>query len=118
MFLSKSKEKSGLDYIYIEMTRTYLGGLSDILEAEDLMRYQESPYLISEGYRNALCLLLSLKTEASTYLVKKYEEQFVDLLRPVYLKYNLYRYSQSERRGILEACVHCIEKSRKLVNGK
>lgn len=116
MFISKKHNISNIEHIYTDMTRTYLCSLKGILSIEDLGKYNESTYLISEGYRNALCLVLGLETEASTLLVKKYEKQFVEVLRPVYFKYNLCQYTMGKRKGILEACIHCIEKSRKLVD--
>lgn len=118
MFISRSKNVSGLEHVYTDMTRTYLKGLNSILSEEDLVKFKESTYLISEGYRNALCLALHLDTEASTYLVRKYEGQFVDILKPVCRKYDLYKLTKEKQKGLLEACMHCIEKSRKLVDSK
>lgn len=116
MYISKKHNIYNIVDIYTDMTRTFLNNLTNVLDEEDLSKYKESTYLISEGYRNSLCILLDLETEASTYLVKKYENKFVNILKPVYNRYNLGQYSMSERKGILEACIHCIEKSRKLVN--
>lgn len=116
MFISKKHNINNVECIYIDMTRTYLNSLKNVLSSEDLDKYNASTYLISEGYRNALCLLFRLETEASTYTVRKYEDKFVEVLRPVYFKYNLNQYSKDKLRGILEACIHCIEKSRKLVD--
>ena len=90
MFISKKHNINNIEHIYTDMTKTYLCSLKSVLSAEDLVKYSESTYLISEGYRNALCLVFELETEASTFLVKKYEEQFVEILKPVYLKYNLF----------------------------
>lgn len=116
MFISKKHSISEVENIYKDLTRTYLNGLANVLSSDDLCRYNESTYLISEGYRHSLCLLFSLETETSTFLVKKYEEQFVSTLIPIYNRYNLSRLTVEAKRGILEACIHCIEKSRKLVD--
>ena len=116
MFISKKHNIKNVEHIYTDMTRTYLNSIQEVVDKNDLQKFNNSTYLISEGYRHSLCLLLGLETEASTYLVKKYESKFVDVLRPVYNKYNLCQYSMEKRKGILEACIHCIEKSRKLVD--
>lgn len=116
MFISKKHSIKNIEHIYTDMTRTYLSSIKEVVDKNDLQKFNNSTYLISEGYRHSLCLLLGLETEASTCLVKKYENRFVDVLRPVYNKYSLYKYSMEKRKGILEACIHCIEKSRKLVD--
>ena len=121
MFLSLVKKKNNIvdiKSIYTELTRTYLDCLNDVLEPDDLLLFKNSTYLISEGYRNSLCLLLDLETEASTSVVRKYEDKLVAILRPVYEKYNLDSFSRSKKQGLLEACIHCIEKSRRLVEEK
>lgn len=112
------KRVDNIEDIYTDLTKTYLSSLSSVLSTEDLSRYNESTYLISEGYRNILCILFDLETETSTYFVKKYEEQLEIILRPICDKYNISKYTKEQRQGILEACIHCIEKSRKLVDNR
>lgn len=116
MFISKKHSISNIENIYKDLTREYLKGVSGVLSSEDLVKYKSSTYLLSEGYRNALCILFDLKTEASVYLVRKYERQFVNILKPIYNKYNIGSFSVEMRIGLLEACIHCIEMSRKLVD--
>lgn len=116
MFISKKHKIDNIEDIFIDMTRTYLNSITEVVSSEDLSKYNESTYLISEGYRYSLCLLFELETEASTYLVEKYGKQFANILKPIYNKYELYKYDSEKKKGILEACIHCIEKSRKLVD--
>lgn len=116
MFISKKHSISDIEGIYTDMTRAYLESINKVVCEEDLNKYKESTYLISEGYRHSLCLLLGLETKASVDIVKKYEKQFVNVLRPVYDKYNIYKYNDDSKKGILEACIHCIEKSRRMVD--
>lgn len=118
MFISKKHKIENVENIYKDLTLTFLSNIISVLSEDDLITYRLSTYLLSEGYRNALCLLFGLQTEASSYLVEKYENNFVDILKPVYNKYNIGSFSEDKKKGLLEACIHCIEKSRKLVDSK
>ena len=116
MFISKNNNIKDIEEIYTAITRLYLDSLVTVLDKDDLEKFKNNSYLISEGYRNSLCLALGLDSEASTQVVKKYENEFKAILLPVCEKYKLRRLDAGKRKGVLESCVHCIEKSRKLVS--
>lgn len=116
MFISKKHKVKDIEIIYKDLTRTYLNSIKDIVSDDDLPKFKESTYLISEGYRTAMCLALNLDTEASTSVIKRYELKFKDVLLPLCKKYKLDTLSSEQKKGLLETCVHCIEMSRKLVN--
>lgn len=116
MFISKKHQVKDIEVIYTDLTRTYLDSIKKVVSEEDLYKFQGSCFLISEGYRYSMCLALGLDSEPASEVVKKYSSEFKNILEPLCLKYNLNRLSDDTKRGILEACVHCIEKSRKLVS--
>lgn len=104
VLIRKNKDK-----VYIELTREYLRSL-------DGMGYlNSSPYLIAESYRAVLCRLLDLETESSNYITDKYIDELVKRLEPVARKYKLASLNREQKQGVLEACIHCIEKTRKVV---
>lgn len=116
MFISKKHQVKDIEVIYKDLTRTYLNSIKEVVSVDDLPKFKESTYLISEGYRTAMCLALNLDTETSTSIVKKYELGFKEVLLPLCKKYKLDKLSSEQKKGLLEACVHCIEMSRKLVS--
>ena len=116
MFISRKLSMENIVDIYTDMTRTYLRSIKDVVSDTDLKKFNNSTFLITEGYRHSLCVLFQLETEASLALAKKYESAFVEVLRPVYDKYNLEKLSSEKKKGLLEACIHCIEMTRKVVS--
>lgn len=116
MFISRKHQIKDIETIYTDLTRTYLDSIKKVVSEDDLCKFQGSYYTISEGYRYYMCLVLGLDSEPSSLVVSKYSEGFKNILKPLCIKYNLDKLSEDKKKGILEACVHCIEKSRKLVS--
>lgn len=68
---------------------------------------------ISELLRHSMCRLLGLSSNGCTYKIEKYSNTVVESLSDIIKKYNLDEMSDEYKKGLLEACVHCMELSRK-----
>lgn len=68
---------------------------------------------ISEILRYSICVLLGLETKGYLPDIEKASISVCNLLQPLIKKYSLDTKSLSYRMGFLEACVHCLEMSRK-----
>lgn len=116
MIIHKKHSDLEVNEICIDLTRTYLNSIElVVVDKNDLSKFRGSSFVIAEGYRHALCVLLGLETEATLRVAKLYESEFVAQLKPIYDKYNLDKLTKKQRSGLLEACIHGMEKSRKLV---
>ncbi len=71
---------------------------------------------ISELYRHSMCVVLELESELSThYDLKDYEQGVVKTLKPIVKRYGFLEKEKGYRQGVLEACVHGVEFTRKVV---
>lgn len=68
---------------------------------------------ISELLRYTLCKLLSLDTKGATSFIELYYSRCSNALKGVLNEHSLFGTNTRVKRGILEACVHCLEMSRK-----
>lgn len=68
---------------------------------------------ISELLRHSMCRLLGLSSNGYTCKIEKYSDIVVESLSDVIKKYNLNEMTDEYKKGLLEACVHCMEMSRK-----
>ncbi len=112
MFILPKKQvaSDGLAFVK-EATRTYFAHLKQL--GVDFTGVE-----ISELYRHSMCVVLGLESELNThYDLKDYEQGVVKALKPVVKKYNLLSKDKGFKQGILEACVHGIEFTRKKVVG-
>lgn len=71
---------------------------------------------ISELLRYSICSLLDLESTSNNSYIKSLSKNCISHLSPLVEKYNLRDKSVEYRMGFLEACVHCIEFSRKKIN--
>ena len=67
---------------------------------------------VSEIFRHSMCKLLGLNSQSSTELVGEVADIVISRLRPLVSRYNLSA-DIEYRQGVLEACVHTMEMSRK-----
>ena len=70
---------------------------------------------ISELLRYSMCILLNLPTQGSSRCIVEYGKYIVNYIRPEIDRLGLVNLAEDKRQGLLEACVHCVEMSRKLV---
>lgn len=68
---------------------------------------------VSELFRYSMCRLLGLKSMYATKRVEEMSKIVVNSIKPLCVRYDFDNYSEVEKQGILEACVHCMEMSRK-----
>lgn len=70
---------------------------------------------VSELLRCSICRLFELETKGYTKRIEDLSEGVVASLDKVARRYNLFAKSKDYKMGLLEACVHCMEMSRKEV---
>ena len=70
---------------------------------------------ISELLRYSLCRLLGLKAKGYSSKICSLSDIVVDSLSGLFNNYNISDLTNEYKSGLLEACVHCMEMSRKQV---
>lgn len=72
-----------------------------------------SGFEVSDLLRFSICNLLGLQSNGQTENVRKYTMGVVEAIYPIVYKFDLQNKSLEYKQGILEACVHSMEMSRK-----
>lgn len=106
MFLIKSKKKEVEKEVYntiVEKYFEYVREYNDTLGAYDM----------SELLRYSLCKYLGLESKGSKQNIELESDRCINFLRGTLDSLGLIDKSKEYKSGILEACVHCIELSRK-----
>jgi hypothetical protein len=107
-FIKKSKQDINFKIVN-EIVTLYL----DYLESLNIpMTYKD----ISELFRYSICSVLDLSSSFISVKVKELTKGVVNTIKPTIIKYNINNKSIEYKQGFLEACVHCIEMSRKKVD--
>lgn len=70
---------------------------------------------VSELLRYSVCKLLKLQSKGYNNRIEETSKLVVNSLSGVVSRYNIDTMSDEYKTGILEACVHCMEMSRKKV---
>lgn len=108
LFIKKSKENVNETCIN-EIVFTYFS----YLKSNTTLRATICGEEISELMRFSICILLGLETKGYSAGLEELSKSVCNILRPVINKYNIESKSYEYRQGLLEACVHCMEMSRK-----
>lgn len=106
MFLIKAKKSNVTQEVYKDIVDSYLSYVSE-------KKGNLSGYHIVELLRYSLCKYMGLETKGSSENVEKYSDECINHLKPVFNKHSILDKSVDYKKGILEACIHCIEMSRK-----
>jgi hypothetical protein len=107
-FIKKSKEDVNETCIN-EIVFTYFS----YLKSDSMLRTTICGEEISELLRYSICVILKLETKGYSARLEELSKSVCNILRPVINKYNIESKSHEYRQGLLEACVHCMEMSRK-----
>lgn len=70
---------------------------------------------ISELLRYSLCVSLGLETKGFNTFIEDFSKGYVKLLRKELKQKGVLNQTDEYKKGFLEACIHCIEFSRKKV---
>lgn len=105
LFIKKSKLDVNMELVD-KIVKTYF----DIVKSSGL---DLSGSEISELLRFTLCRCLSLNTKGYSLKVEKCSEIVYNKLNELLSRYDINKLDISKRQGLLEACVHCLEMSRK-----
>ena len=105
MFLIQKKNKP-YEVIYKDVLNAYFKYLRN-------NNLSLSPKGMSEMLRYSLCEVLSLDTIYADIYIKNNSYIFIQQLKRIMNTHNVLNKSKEYRQGLLEACVHCIEMSRK-----
>lgn len=92
--------------VYIGIVRKYLSWVVKYYPNAD-------EKFISELLRYSLCVLLKLESKSSNGVVTEVAEDCIKHLRHDIKRTNILTKSLESRQAFLEACVHCIEFTRK-----
>ncbi len=104
----KVKKGYQTDVIYKDIVSSYLSYMKETMPNIE-------PHALSELLRYAMCLLLGLESKGYDSFIEHAVSGVVVELEPVIDKYGLEYATDEYKRGILEACVHCIEIPIKMV---
>ena len=63
-----------------------------------------------------MCLVLNLQTKGYSTRIEIIANSYVKELKPLFKGYNIENRTIEYKQGVLEACVHCMEMSRKRAN--
>ena len=107
MFLIK-KQNISTD-CYKDVVRTYLSYITE--------KYPNlSETAIAELLRHSVCKSLGLESKGYDKFIESNVDSCVKIIRPIFKKYNVLNQDIGYKRGMLEACMHCIEFARKKVH--
>ena len=106
MFLRNKRNKE-YEKIYKKIMIIYFNYLHSI---NDLHLTSKG---MSELLRYSLCNVLNLKSIYSDVYIESLSEGLESKLQNIISNYNILDKPMEYRQGLLEACVHCIEFSRK-----
>ena len=107
MMFFKKKINENYKNIYKEIMEVYFDYLNN------LDNFCLEPKGISELLRYSLCNVMNLETMYVDTEIKDLSNDLGNKFNSIVNKYNINNNSLDYRRGLLEACVHCIEFSRK-----
>lgn len=107
MFITKKKPNIDMAIIdeLVHSYLSYIKGLGEEFTCSE----------ISELFRYSMCRALSLETKGYSERIERIGVGTCNRLWSVLDKYNIFNQSEDFRKGLLEACVHCMEMSRKRV---
>ena len=108
IFIKKTKEDINMKFVD-EVVRAYFS----CLKSKDFVL---SASEISELLRHSMCKLLSLESKGASSKIENYSKFIVNSLCGILKSYNIDEMSDDYKKGLLEACVHCMEMSRKKAN--
>lgn len=109
IFIKKPKENIDMKLVD-DLVRAYFSYLKNLNEP---LNYIE----ISELLRYSICQVLNLPTKGYSETIDKLSHNLQINLKSILDSYNLGNVSDDYKKGLLEACVHCMEMSRKRVLG-
>ena len=111
MFLLKTKPKNLVEReVYDGVMREYFKYLKSLTIRLD---YQE----MSELLRHSVCLALDLQSRGTTTKLQVMSSVLSERLKKV-MPRGIESKSTEYKQGVLEACVHCIEMTRRRVDGQ
>lgn len=94
---------------YKEVVRVYLKYI--------LKEYPSlSETAIAELLRHSVCISLNLESKGYDSFIESITDDCVKVIKPIFKRFNVLLQSDEYKRGMLEACMHCIELSRKKVH--
>lgn len=103
VLIRRVREDVNFDFVN-ECVRTYLRQIRGVA-----LTYSE----VSELLRHSICVLFDLESRPINERMEQLSKIVVNVLKPVVEKYNMTGKSENYYQGLLEACVHCMELSRK-----
>ena len=85
----------------------------NFIKSDEYIKTNLKGFEISELLRYTICRMFSLETIGNSVELEELSKAVRNILRPVADKYQLWGRSIEYHKGLLEACVHCMEMSRK-----
>lgn len=70
---------------------------------------------ISELLRYSMCRMLGLQSKGYSRKIEETSKIIINSLSDLFKSYNINEMTNEYKSGLLEACVHCMEMSRKQV---
>lgn len=108
MMVIKSKKAQIEKEIYTNIVESYL----TYLKSDDYLRTTLSAYEVSELLRYSLCDYFNLESKGASIKIENLSECIKQVFRGIQNMDNLLNKSEDYRKGVLEACIHCLEMSR------
>lgn len=105
MFFKKSKEDVNMKLVDL-IVKSYFACLRS---NNIILNYSE----ISELLRHSMCKLLGLSSNGYSCKIENYSDIVVNHLVNETKTFNISEMTNDYKKGLLEACVHCMEMSRK-----
>jgi hypothetical protein len=110
MFVKKPKHDISLKAVD-EVVHSYFTYLS---ECKVPLTYMD----ISELLRYSVCVSLGLLTSKSTKKIDELSDDIISIIKPILVAQNVADRDIEYKQSFLEACVHCMEFSRKRLSNE